>query len=227
MSGNGETRVSVPLSSVSQERAHSERLRLFCYSSLQSAWIGSSKRGKMFLVTRRSDTAGCRERSSSMNAAVTLESLPEESGRNCCLSMLHGRETNLPCLSDITQIRCSFQETFRKLLRASLTSCAPGGPRYRFFVSRGTFFLFYLTRSKHSEASNRRKAETLGMRPLRGTTDARQRAFDRAGSTVLRKERPPKPVRVASQTSRKYSESSQQRARIATVADCGSFFATA
>ena len=138
MSGNGETRVSVPLSSVSQERAHSERLRLFCYSSLQSAWIGSSKRGKM-------------------------------------------------------------------LLRASLTSCAPGGPRYRFFVSRGTFFLFYLTRSKHSEASNRRKAETLGMRPLRGTTDARQRAFDRAGSTALRKERPPKPVRVASQTSRKYA----------------------
>ena len=159
----------------------------------------------MFLVSRRRECAGRREWSSSKNAAVTLESLPEESGRNCCLSMLHGRETNLPCLSDITQIRCSFQETFRKLLRASLTSCAPGGPRYRFFVSRGTSFLFYLTRSKHSEASNRRKAETLGMRPLRGTTDARQRAFDRAGSTVLRKERPPKPVRVASQTSRKYA----------------------
>ena len=120
----------------------------------------------MFLVTRRRECAGRREWSSSKNAAVTLESLPEESGRNCCLSMLHGRETNLPCLSDITQIRCSFQETFRKLLRASLTSCAFGGARYRFVVSRGTFYLFYLTRSKHSEASYRRKAETLGMRPL-------------------------------------------------------------
>ena len=107
----------------------------------------------MFLVTRRRECAGRREWSSSKNAAVTLESLPEESGRNCCLSMLHGRETNLPCLSDITQIRCSFQETFRKLLRASLTSCAPGDARYRFVVSRGTFYLFYLTRSKHFKGS--------------------------------------------------------------------------
>ena len=107
----------------------------------------------MFLVTRRRECAGRREWSSSKNAAVTLESLPEESGRNCCLSMLHGRETNLPCLSDITQIRCSFQETFRKLLRASLTSCAPGGAWYRFVVSRGTFYLFYLTRFNHFEGS--------------------------------------------------------------------------
>ena len=159
----------------------------------------------MFLVTRRSDTAGCRERSSSMNAAVTLESLPEESGRNCCLSMLHGCATNLPCLSDITQIRCAFQETFRKLLRASLTSCAPGGAWYRFVVSRGTFYLSYLTRSKHFEGSyevargNARNAPSQ-----RDDRTQRQRALDRAGSTLYY-ERPPKPACVAAQTSLKYS----------------------
>ena len=135
----------------------------------------------MFLVTRRNDAAGRWECSSSKNAAVTLESLPEESGRNCCLSMLHGCETNLPCLSDITQLRCSFQETFRKLLRAALTSCAPGGPRYRFVVSRGTFSLFYLTRSKHFEGSYGRTRGNARNAPSQGD--------DRRTATRIRQSR--------------------------------------